>query len=84
MKRFVCSASNIQASSNSGHRVVQISLDIEVPAGVDPQSFIDELETRYATSDKYNIAGGDVVEDLTDIYERDYSNLLVFQYKSLI
>lgn len=71
MKRIVC-------SSSTGHRVVQISIDLEIPAEIDPQQFIDEIESKYQTSDQYNIVGAEVTEDLTDIYERDYSNLLIF------
>lgn len=71
MKRIVC-------SSSTGHRVVQISIDLEIPARADLQQFIDEIESKYQTSDQYNIVGVEVTEDLTDIYEKDYSNLLIF------
>lgn len=85
MKRFnrknSINSSTAVKTSTGGSRVVQVSFDVELPDGVDAQQFIDDVGDMVgsATVNEYHIAGSDITEDLTSMYEKNYPELLVYR-----
>ena len=76
--------SSVKATTDAGEkesRVVAIQLDVEIPTGVssdDVISFFEDASSN-STVQEFHIAGSDVVADLTDEYERQYPDLLVYR-----
>lgn len=72
----------VKANTNTrSSRVVAIQLDVEIPEGVSSEDVIQAIEDMAGNStvQDFHIAGADFVGDLTDIYERDYPDLLVYR-----
>ena len=80
-KQFKVVAGNIVAAGEQRSRVVQVSFDVELAPGVSYDEFIEAVDkaTNANASDKFNIVGEEYVADLTEVYERDYSNLLKYR-----
>lgn len=62
-------------------RVLAIQFDVEVPDGVYAEEVISFFNDALADSivQGFHIAGADFVEDLTDVYEKQYPDLLVYR-----
>ena len=71
-KQFKIVAGKIIASGEEKSRVVQVSFDVELAPGATSDEFIEAV-------DKFNIVGEDYAGDLTEVYERDYSDLLKYR-----
>ncbi len=65
-------------NSDSTSRVVQISIDVEIPEDTDSQDVINIIQ-QYVPQGDFNIVGAEVVDDLTDVYEDQYPDLLKFR-----
>jgi len=67
-------------AESKGVRVVNVSLDVILPAGKDandiPGLIEETMNEAYDGSGFFRIAAGDVGGDITDIYERDYPDEL--------
>lgn len=57
-------------------RVVAIQFDVEMPKDVDAQTFIDSVNAWISGQPKFNVVGSDVMDDLTDVYKKEYPELL--------
>lgn len=80
-KQFKVVAGKVIASEEPKSRVVQFSFDVELAPGASSDEFIDAVDKAMSAnaSDKFNIVGEEYVADLTDVYERDYSDLLKYR-----
>ncbi len=80
-KQFKIVAGKIIASGEEKSRVVQVSFDVELAPGATSDEFIEAVDKAINSNaaSKFNIVGEDYVEDLTDVYERDYSDLLKYR-----
>ena len=72
----------VKSTSSIGEglsRVVQISIDVEIPEGVDSQEIIHILQGCSTADSNFNILGIDVIDDMTEVYENQYPDLLQYR-----
>lgn len=72
----------VKSTSSIGEglsRVVQISIDVEIPEGVDSQEVINILQGCSTADSNFNILGIDVIDDMTEVYENQYPDLLQYR-----
>lgn len=71
----------VNCATEQKSRVVAIQLDVEIPEGVSVDDVIDFIQDAAGNSNvqEFHIAGSGFVDDLTEVYESQYPDLLVYR-----